>query len=256
MNIGALFISLALLASTHINTSAQSIDPPHAVRDLIRSADPRAIVEFCGALSSTDSDYYLFVLQREELSGLVLVREKPGEDPVIVDADTSLFSIDNDADQPIERPILDGIDLLLRKWNQAKRFAGLHRSCGQVQEVSIIGDQIDRVVYPICGFRLGSNSTHEILRRLRSGPAIELDPKTAPPGSIIVSPTRSSPAGSVYLGHAGIIGSNGSVYSADARDGGAWSKNFSVAGWLQKFSGANGCYAFVLRAPDGRAQNL
>jgi hypothetical protein len=188
---------------------------------------------------------------------MVLVRNKPGEDPIIVDADTSFFSGNNSADQQIQKLILDGIDLLLRKCNPAKLLSGPHGSCAQTREISTIGDQIDRVIFPLCGYRLGSNSTRQILQRLRSGPAIELDPKTAPPGSIIVSPTRSSPSGPVYLGHAGIIGRNGSVYSADARNGGAWSNNFTLAGWLQKFSGANGTYAFVLRAvSDGLSEEF
>jgi hypothetical protein len=257
MNIKAFLLSLALLGCTCADTSAKSNDAPPAVCELVRLADPHATVEYCGALSYRNFDYYLFALQREELSGLLLVRQKTGEAPVIFDADTSFSSINNRANQPIEKLVLDGIDLLVRKRNLAKRRSRQNSNSTQAREVSSIGDQIDRVVYPLCGFRLGSNSTREILRRLQSGPAIELDPKTAPPGSIIVSPTRSSPFGPVYLGHAGIVGSDGSVYSADARAGGAWSKNFSLAGWLQKFSGANGCYAFVLRAqPDGNAPNL
>ena len=222
---------------------AQPADVPFAVRALIQHADPRASVEYCGAVSSNKFDYYLFLLRRKELAGIVLVRQRPGTAPVVADADTSLFPFRDDAARSVEIPVQDGIEVLLRKRPDS--------------DISAVGREIDRVIYPISGFRLGSNSTHEILRLLRTGPTVAVEPRTAPPGSIIVSPTQSAPYGPIYLGHAGIVGSDGFIYSADARYGGARTKNFSLTSWSRQFSGTNGSYAFVLHAPsDKNAQRF
>jgi hypothetical protein len=225
------------------------VEPPLAVRTLVQSADPHANVEYCGAVSTGASDYYLFLLQQNELAGVVLVRQPVGAVPAIVDADTSLFPFGDVSGRTVDRSVQDAIELLLERRNRAKKSRRPQNTFKPDPEISAIGREIDRVVYPISGFRLGSNSTHEILRLLRTGPTVAVDPVTAPPGSIIVSPTRSSPYGPTYLGHAGILGTDGSIYSADARYGGARTKNFTLTSWLRKFSGANGSYAFVINAP-------
>jgi len=224
------------------------VEPPLVVRTLVQSADPHANVEYCGAVSTSASDYYLFLLQQNELAGVVLVRQLVGALPAIVDADTSLFPFSDVSGRTVDKPVQDAIGLLLERRNRAKKSRTPH-TFKPDPEISAIGRQIDRVIYPISGFRLGSNSTHEILRLLRTGPTVAVDPVTAPPGSIIVSPTRSSSYGPTYLGHAGILGTDGSIYSADARYGGARTKNFTLTGWLRKFSSTNGSYAFVIHGP-------
>jgi hypothetical protein len=229
----------------------QSTETLVAVRGLIQRADPRATVEYCGAVSTRKIDYYLFTLERKELAGIVLVEQRPRTDPLIVDADTSFFPFRGDQERFVEKPIQAAIELLLRRRNTAKKRRPPEPGSTE-PEVCAIGREIDRVVYPISGFRLGSNSSHEILRLLRTGPTLGVDPRTAPPGSIIVSPTQFSPYGPIYLGHAGIVGSDRSIYSADARYGGARTKNFSLTGWLKQFSGPNGSFAFVIHAPSGQ----
>jgi hypothetical protein len=230
---------------------AHPAEPPLPVRELVQQADLHAKIEYCGSLSTAHLDYYLFLLQRKELTGLVLIQQRAGSSPVIVDADSSLFSLRDDSDRTLEKPLREGIEVLLRRRNRKAREAS--SSPGLDSEVSTIGREIDRVVYPIAGFRLRSNSTHEILRLLRTGPTVAVDPKAAPPGSIIVSPTQFFPYGPVYLGHAGIVGADGAIYSADARYGGARTRNYSLASWLRQFSGTNGSYAFVLRvAPNNK----
>jgi hypothetical protein len=226
-----------------------STEMPIEVRDLVQRADPRANVEYLGAVETGTIDYYLFLLERQELAGLVLVKQRAGLVPVIIDVDTSLFPFRDDAEHSVEKPVQDAIELLLRRRSLGKKSRALRRTSSQDPEVSAVGREIDRVIYPITGFRLGSNSTREILRLLRTGPTVEVDPGTAPPGSIIVSPTQASPNGPVYLGHAGIVGTNGSIYSADARYGGERTKNFSLTSWRKQFSGTNGSYAFILHAP-------
>jgi hypothetical protein len=249
MTIRAILPSLLLCLLVYSPAVGRSIEPPLPVRTFIQSADTRATVEYCGAVSTSRVDYYLFLLQQNELAGMALVRQQVGTAPIIVDADTSLFPFSEDSGRSLEKPVQEAIELLLQKRNSAKiRRASRHTSKPE-HEISAIGEEIDRVVYPIADFRLGSNSTHEILRLLRTGPAIEVDPRAAPPGSIIVSPTQSSPSGPIYLGHAGIVGPDGSIYSADARYGGARTRNFSVGSWLRRFSGANGSYAFIIHAP-------
>ena len=243
-------VVLCAFLSASIGTEAigRPGDTPEAARDLARQTAPQATVEYCGALVYRKIDYYLFVLKQKELSGLVLIRQQAGSEPIIIDADTSFFPFKMDPESALDKPILNGVEVLLRKRALAERSGGANENSTPLPEVSRIGDAIDRVVYPISGFRLGSDATRQILQRLRTGPAIEVEPGTAPPGSIIVSPTRFSRSGPIYLGHAGIVGPDGSIYSADARSGGAWTKTMSVADWLKRFSGNNGCYAFVLRA--------
>jgi hypothetical protein len=221
-----------------------------AARELIQRADPRAKIEYGGAISTRRADYYLFLLEREELAGTALVQQQIGAAPIIVAADTSLFPFREETERSVEKPVQDAIKLLLRRRTAAKKGHPPPGSADRAPEISAIGQEIDRVIYPISGFQLDSNSTHEILRLLRTGPTVAVDARTAPPGSIIVSPTRSSPYGPIYLGHAGIVGSDGFVYSADARYGGARTRNFSLMSWLRNFSGTNGSYVFVLHAPS------
>jgi len=223
-----------------------------AARALIQRADPLANIEYAGAVSTHLADYYLFLLDRKELAGIALVQERIGATPVIAAADTSLFPFHDETERSVEKPVQDAIKLLLQRRTAAKKAQAPPGVSNWDPEVSAIGQEIDRVIYPISGFRLGSNSTHEILRLLRTGPTLAVNPVTAPPGSIIVSPTRSSPYGPIYLGHAGIVGSDGLIYSADARYGGARTKNFSLTSWLRTFSGTNGSYAFLLHAPSAK----
>jgi hypothetical protein len=249
MSCGRTFYGLLFLTIICSHAIGQPAEPPLPVRELVQQADLGAEIEYCGSLSTTHLDYYLFLLQRKELTGLVLIQQQAGSSPVIVDADTSLFSLRDDSNRTLEKPLQEGIEVLLRRRNRSKKTREASSSPELDSEVSAIGREIDRVVYPIAGFRLRSNSTHEILRLLRTGPTVAVDPKAAPPGSIIVSPTQFSPCGPIYLGHAGIVGADGAIYSADARYGGARTRNFSLAGWLRQFSSTVGCYAFVLRVP-------
>jgi hypothetical protein len=232
---------------------AQFAEVPLAVQALVQRADPNATVEYCGAISNNKLNYYLFLLQRKQLAGSVLVRQQPGTAPVITDADTSLFPFRGDSRSPAETSMRDAIEILLRKRNTARTTRTSQRASSPELEISAVGGAIDHVIYPISGFRLGSNSTREILRCLRAGPTIAVNPGAAPPGSIIVSPTQFSPYGPIYLGHAGIVGPDSWIYSADARYDGALTRNFSLINWLKQFSGTNGFYAFVIHAPPDRS---
>ena len=54
----------------------QPAEAPLPVRDLVQQADPGATIEYCGSLSTAHLDYYLFLLARKELAGLVLVQQR------------------------------------------------------------------------------------------------------------------------------------------------------------------------------------
>ncbi len=227
--------------------TGQPITIPSAITALVRRADSQANFEFCGSFSANHADYFLFVLTQKELTGVVLVQHQIGKEPDIVDADTSLFPFHDSPQHSIAQPLQEAIEDLLTRRNLKKNRRAGQGTSDQLAEISAVGRDIDHVVYPISGFRLGADSTREILRILRAGPTFSVDPKNAPPGSIIVSPTQFSHDGPIFLGHAGILGSDGSIYSADARYGGAWTKNFTLSNWLKRFSGTNGTYAFVIR---------
>ena|SRR5271157_907875 len=235
----------------------QPITIPSAVSALVQRADPQARVEYCGSVSTNRVDYYLFVLTRKELTGVVLVQYPTGQAPSVADADTSLFPFSGFPQNPFAQPVQEAIEELLARRNLEKNRPARQGTSHQVPEISAVGRDIDHIVYPISGFRLGTDSTREILRLLRTGPTLSVDPKNAPPGSIIVSPTQFYNDGPIFLGHAGILGSDGSIYSADARYGGARTKNFTLSSWLRRFSGTNGTYAFVIRARfSGNARGL
>jgi hypothetical protein len=237
---------LTLCSWICLNAFAEPANPS-AVSDLVHRADPQAEVEYCGRVSMNQVDYYLFVLAHRELSGIVLVQHPAGKTPAILDADTSIFPLGANPQHYVSRPLLKAIKSLLLSRNLKRS----RPACQDASEISAVGRDIDRVVYPISGFRLCSNSTREILRVLRTGSTVSVDPKTAPPGSIIVSPTQYSCNGPIFLGHAGILGRENAIYSADARYEGGWTKNFTLTSWLTRFSGTNGTYAFVIRAQLG-----
>ncbi len=250
-----LFVPLSVFLCFH--AIGQSSEKPIAVWSLVQGADPGAKVEYGGSISTRRANYYLFLLERKEIAGNILVQQRSGTPPTIVAADTSLFPFSDDTEHSVEKPVQNAVRLLLQKRTAAKRAQPSSPASSRDPEVSAVGREIDRVIYPISGFQLGSNSTREILRRLRTGPTVAVDPRAAPPGSIIVSPTQSSAYGPVCLGHAGIVGSGGSIYSADARYGGRRTKNFTLTSWLRQFSGTNGSYTFVLRAPaETKVQGL
>jgi hypothetical protein len=115
--------------------------------------------------------------------------------------------------------------------------------------ISHIGDQIDEIIGPITGFRVQTDAASEIIQRLRTGPTLDIDPKMAPLGAIIVSPTQFAPYGPIHLGHAGILGPDHLICSADARYEGVRVRNFTLEEWITRFSHTNGTYAFVVHAP-------
>ena len=223
-------------------------DLPPTVRRLIEQASSNTKIEYCGSISMKNLEYYLFAVTHEQVAGVVLVRNGRENRPTIVDADTSLFSHRSLDAGSLPEPVAVAIGKLLERRNAKRQLQSRPGPIWHSQEVSSIGDGIDRIILPISRFKLDSESTSEIMRILRTSNTLSVEPASAPPGSIIISPTRFAPSGPVSIGHAGIVGLDGSIYSADARYGGAWVRNFTLASWLKRFSATNGTYAFLLRA--------
>jgi hypothetical protein len=239
------FLLAALLIFSQAIGQAEEI--PQVVLRLMEQTNPKARLEYCGAISTKNLCYHLFVVTCEELAGVVLVRNSRGDLPIIVDADTSLFFCRTETPYSLGKAVQAAIADLLERRNLKRQGQIPLKQITPSREVCCIGRNIDRVIFPITGFQLGSESTHEIMNILRTTHAISVEPANAPPGSIIVSPTRFSAHGPFSIGHAGIVGPGGSIYSADARYGGAWVRNFTLGSWLSRFSASNGTYTFLLR---------
>src|SRR5271165_2814824 len=111
-----------LWASIRTAAIGQPADSWDAVGDLVRQAAPKATAEYCGALAYRSIDYYLFVLEQNELSGVVLIRQQAGSEPIIIDADTSFFPFKKDQEPALDEPVIDGVEILLRRRNLAKRI--------------------------------------------------------------------------------------------------------------------------------------
>jgi hypothetical protein len=205
--------------------------PLPAIVDFVRHADPAAKFEFCGDIATKDTTFYLFALERDAVAGFALISSKSNSPPVIVDADTSLVPFSTDLDAKVQQ----SVSILLRR-----------REKERPAKLSAIGERIDEVIAPIAGIRFGTNSTRVLLHLLKRGRAYSVAPASAPPGSIIVSPTCFT-SGKVAIGHAGILGFQGEIYSADARLNGSWARNYTMDRWRAEFSGTNGVYAFALR---------
>src|SRR5258708_32104731 len=93
---------------------------PSAVTALVQRADPQANVEYCGSASTNRVDYYLFVLTRKELTGVVLVQHPSGKAPGIADADTSLFPFRDFPQHSVAQPLQEAIEKLLTRHNLKK----------------------------------------------------------------------------------------------------------------------------------------
>jgi hypothetical protein len=92
---------------------------------------------------------------------------------------------------------------------------------------------VDQIVKVTTGIDFNTLSTAEMYNELRNGMGIPVDANNPPPGSIIISPTTDGGA----IGHVGIVGYDGLVYSNSSGTG-LWSQNYTVSSWNRYF-GAN-----------------
>ena len=119
--------------------AGRPITIPPAVSALVQRADPEANVEYCGSISTNRVDYYLFVLTRKELTGVVLVQDPTGKAPSIADADTSLFPFGNFLRHSGAQPLQEAIEELLTRRNLEKNRAARQGTSHQVPEISAVG---------------------------------------------------------------------------------------------------------------------
>ena len=101
---------------------------------------------------------------------------------------------------------------------------------------------VDQIVKATTGIDFNTLSTSEMYNELRNGMGIPVDANNPPPGSIIISPTTDNGS----IGHVGIVGYDGLVYSNSSRDG-LWEQNYTVSSWNRYFDGRTGTFAFVLK---------
>jgi hypothetical protein len=106
---------------------------------------------------------------------------------------------------------------------------------------------VDQIVKAQTGVELDTLSTAEMYNELRNGMGIAVDANNPPPGAIIISPTTEGGS----IGHAGIVGYDGLVYSNSSRDA-VWEQNYSVASWHRYFDAKGiGTFAFVVKNQGG-----
>jgi hypothetical protein len=215
---------------------------PPEVAALARHAAGSAQLEYAGSVRRGSAVFDLFVLFGPPLSGVFLVRREKFSPPIVVLADTSLFPPPTDDPFQIDLEVWQACEVLLRRAN-GRRF-GVEAS--RSREISEIGDGIDRIIGSIAGYTLGTNSTRAILRALQSASVPVMEARSAPPGTIVVSPTRVDKTGRICLGHAGIVGHHGKIYSTAADSRGGWRSSFTIQTWIDRFSNSNGVYAFLL----------
>src|ERR1700736_1602890 len=110
-----LVIILLFSAFLYCDPIAQATEATLDARELIQRADPHAKINYRGAISTRWADYYLFLLQREELAGTALVQQRIGAAPIILAADTSLFPFCEEIERSVEKPVQNAIKLLLRR---------------------------------------------------------------------------------------------------------------------------------------------
>ena len=101
---------------------------------------------------------------------------------------------------------------------------------------------VDQIVKATTGIDFNTLSTSEMYNELRNGMGIQVDANNPPPGSIIISPTTDGGA----IGHVGIVGYDGLVYSNSSRDG-LWEQNYTVSSWHHYFDARTGTFAFVVK---------
>jgi hypothetical protein len=216
---------------------------PSTVRDFVRQVIPDGSTEYRGRILSGPDSYYLFILRQPARIGVIFIRQNLPGDLGIAGADTSLTSIKLPVDRGRQAAILNSARALLQ---DDKHSVGSPPS--RLAADAQIGTALDHILFPISGFSLQTNGTLDILRRLQEANTFSFEPRKAPPGSILICPTRFGPAGPVELGHAGILAQDRCVYAADASRNGAWSRFGTLDQWLEKFGSGNRVYAFLLRA--------
>jgi hypothetical protein len=212
-----------------------------ALAAFVQRAVPAGEIRYWGAFAVPRSVYYVFSLQQAERRGVLLVRKAEHNGFEIVGTDTSFDSFRRDTSE--ESAVVSAAAGLL---NGNQPFAD--RAAAPANDVCPLGASLNTLLVPIAGFTLRSNGTLGILRELQQSDAYSVEPESAPPGSILICPTRFSAQGPVIIGFAVIVGPDRCVYGPDYRVAGAWHKLATLSEWLSSNQSVTNVSGFLLRA--------
>jgi hypothetical protein len=216
---------------------------PKAVEEFVQRAVPADWLGFHGSVFAGSTTYYLFSAEQGLRTGSVLVSDWP--ELKLVGADIALSSFHPAASSAIANPVLESCVSLLRCNPVTLKGHGHRPICLGSRS---LGEALNQFVSPIAHFTFTAKTTNDILEQLRESDAIPIDPLRAPPGAILIAPTRCSSQGPVSLGTAGILGPDHWVYGPDGTAMNRWARLAPSEAWIRELQLTNGVFAFVLRA--------
>jgi hypothetical protein len=239
-------ISLLCLI-TWLFASLAPAETPSALAAFVQRAVPEGEIRYWAAFAAPQSVYHVFTVQQAERKGVLLVRQTGNTGFAVVGADTSLDSFPTEA----SRTELDAaIGAATRLLNGGHADPSAARTAASLDDVCPLGASLNALLTPIAGFSLSSNGTLGILRDLQHADAYIVEPECAPPGSILVCPSRFATQGPVIIGFAVVVGPDRSVYGPDYRQGGAWHRLGSLREWVQANRSVSSVSGFLLRAKE------
>ncbi len=239
-----MFVTL-LISLTWLLVSFARGEAPAALVMFIQRAVPDGEIRYWGAFAAPQSSYHVFTLQEAERKGVLLVRQTSNTGFEVVGADTSFDSFPSETDE--KETIVVAADRLL---NGERSDPLGTRKAASADDVCPLGASLNMLLIPIAGFALSSNGTLGILRDLQHADAFPVDPERAPPGSILVCPSRFAAQGPVIIGFAVVVGPDRCVYGPDYRQGGAWHRVAPLREWLRANQTRSDIRGFLLRAKE------
>jgi hypothetical protein len=216
---------------------------PAVLADFVRRAVENGEIKYWGALAASRSTYHVFTLEQAERKGVLLVRELDTTHFEIVWADTSFDSF------PSNPPEGNAVAVAAAKLLNGRELP-LDRTIASSDDICPLGASLNNLLGPIAGFTLSSNGTLGILRQLQHSDAYSVDPGHAPPGSVLVCPSRFAAQGPVTIGFVVIAGPDRCVYGPDYRAGGAWHRLGTLSQWVQSNQAITTVSGFLLRAKE------
>lgn len=235
-----LYCLIASLAWLPASCAFAGISPP--LVEFVQRAVPDGEIRYWGAVAAPQSIYHVFTLQQAERRGVFLVRQA-GARFEIAGADTSLDSFPREAGESDA-----AVSAAARLLNGASDNPFAPRIAAAANDVCPLGASLNKLLVPFAGFTLSSNGTLGILRNLQHADACVVEPEHAPPGSILVCPSRFAQRGPVIIGFAVVLGPDRCVYGPDYRQRGAWHRLATLREWLRANQSASEVRGFLLRA--------
>ena len=237
-----MFRMASIAAGVWCLASFASAEVPARLSTFVQRAVPRGEIKYQGAFPVPPSIYHVFTLRQAERKGVLLVGQTDQTGFAVVGADTSLDSL------PRETPDWDVVvRTAARLLNRKENDLWAPRTVASVEDICPLGAALNALLVPIAGFALSSNGTLGILRDLQHADACAVEPERAPPGTILVCPSRFAAQGPVILGFAVVVGPDRCVYGPDYSQGGGWHRLATLSEWLRANELVSG---FLLRAKE------